>query len=979
MQAHNQYCTKRNRRIILSIALTVLLIAGQAINHECKALVETKNDTRVSTMPSDFPAAQTRADLTKFPDGRIVAAFSDLRDGPYSIYLKTFNTDGSSSQSVRLQQAYNWENQDFANITTLGPNTIAVAHPEFIDGVRVIKSHVLENFGEENQSAIINIVTGNSSDLPPRWEQPGLFAPDPGQTGVQRFGVGWMTANSADLYVQFLNVDNSFFGEPLRVNEAEDTVIPGSQQFFMDSGLNMFAIWLSDSRDGGDVMGCWFVPGASGYSALGGSMRLNQDEGTGIQYDPSAWMNSSGTVYASWLDARLPGSQDVYACKIPSLGTPDPERQLNIAGGPALFDGVILRTDADGLPFAVMQNGLDIWGQDLDADLNSIGGIQDLGLYEEGYILSAHDLFFDSGNHPGIVFSAQQGDDRKIYAAFRKNGGWDKKFIHVFEKEYKTGSAINIRAAYSLFDIGVATWTETGPFGSEVLGMPFNTDGTVGNLAGFGDGLNSAGQRRPNMAVSGSGYQLIVFEDYSSGPGSIAASLYSPAGDAVLENVVLQPGTEDIWYGNPSAAALANDRWIVGYEAGGQSIKKSVYSHIVDMALQSFQVTELNPGNEKEISRPWVASNDLGNTIFLWNQENADGKWDCLLQRFTPEGLPQGGAFIINSVSSENSYMRSSAAVRPNGDFDVAWTQKMAGVLQPIYACSFDKYVNAKGDAFRISPEPTGSNWCNYPTVASFADGFAVGYGYYEDVNQDAADSYFELVRDNGERQTIHIPGADELTSRIGQRVGCDGENYLLSWQQVRLPVKTLFKAANSNSDIENDADKGDIWGQRIAADGELIGEPFCVTQVTDRYQYVPDCVVKHGRIFNCWTDNRLGGTGYDIWMNVLDYDDPTQDVGEVVAMADYGFSLYPNYPNPFNAMTQIRFQVPVASDVEVAVYDLLGRRVSTLMARRLQPGWHTACWDSRDETGRLAATGVYLVRMQAGAFNQVRKILLIK
>ena len=90
-------------------------------------------------------------------------------------------------------------------------------------------------------------------------------------------------------------------------------------------------------------------------------------------------------------------------------------------------------------------------------------------------------------------------------------------------------------------------------------------------------------------------------------------------------------------------------------------------------------------------------------------------------------------------------------------------------------------------------------------------------------------------------------------------------------------------------------------------------------------------------------------------------------------------FALEPNYPNPFNPATVIRYQLPAAATVRIVVYDVLGQQVRTLVQGSEEAGFHRVMWDSRDEGGRAVAGGVYFYRLQAGEFTQVRKLLLLK
>jgi hypothetical protein len=90
-------------------------------------------------------------------------------------------------------------------------------------------------------------------------------------------------------------------------------------------------------------------------------------------------------------------------------------------------------------------------------------------------------------------------------------------------------------------------------------------------------------------------------------------------------------------------------------------------------------------------------------------------------------------------------------------------------------------------------------------------------------------------------------------------------------------------------------------------------------------------------------------------------------------------FVLYDAYPNPFNPSTTILIALPLASHVELSIYDVNGRRVRTLLDDKKDAGRYTHVWDGRDDDGRLLGSGVYFCRFRAGEHNQSRKILLLK
>ena len=108
-------------------------------------------------------------------------------------------------------------------------------------------------------------------------------------------------------------------------------------------------------------------------------------------------------------------------------------------------------------------------------------------------------------------------------------------------------------------------------------------------------------------------------------------------------------------------------------------------------------------------------------------------------------------------------------------------------------------------------------------------------------------------------------------------------------------------------------------------------------------------------------------------------------------------FALEQNYPNPFTPLnglgrassatlsgggapsTVIRYQLPVAGEIELAIYDLTGRRVRTLVRARQSAGRHTITWDGRDTHGQVVASGIYLYRLVTDRQVQVRRLVVVR
>ncbi|MDP8237986.1 MAG: FlgD immunoglobulin-like domain containing protein [Candidatus Hatepunaea meridiana] len=111
----------------------------------------------------------------------------------------------------------------------------------------------------------------------------------------------------------------------------------------------------------------------------------------------------------------------------------------------------------------------------------------------------------------------------------------------------------------------------------------------------------------------------------------------------------------------------------------------------------------------------------------------------------------------------------------------------------------------------------------------------------------------------------------------------------------------------------------------------------------------------------------QLSGTGVEL------------SASEDEAQLPLEFALYDAYPNPFNAMTNIRFSLPSDGHTIIAVYDLNGHIIKTLINKSLRAGYHTMIWDGTNSKGTPVSSGLYFYRIEAGGFMNVKKMMLIR
>jgi hypothetical protein len=90
-------------------------------------------------------------------------------------------------------------------------------------------------------------------------------------------------------------------------------------------------------------------------------------------------------------------------------------------------------------------------------------------------------------------------------------------------------------------------------------------------------------------------------------------------------------------------------------------------------------------------------------------------------------------------------------------------------------------------------------------------------------------------------------------------------------------------------------------------------------------------------------------------------------------------YALHAAYPNPFNPVTRIDFELAARGRIWINVYDASGRLVRALVDETRSAGRHTTFWDGANNAGTRVATGVYFFKMKSGTFEQVRKVVLLR
>ena len=90
-------------------------------------------------------------------------------------------------------------------------------------------------------------------------------------------------------------------------------------------------------------------------------------------------------------------------------------------------------------------------------------------------------------------------------------------------------------------------------------------------------------------------------------------------------------------------------------------------------------------------------------------------------------------------------------------------------------------------------------------------------------------------------------------------------------------------------------------------------------------------------------------------------------------------FNVFQNFPNPFNPVTTLRYDLPETGLVNITIYDMLGRQVKTLINQTQDAGYKSVIWDATNDYGKPVSAGIYLYQIQAGEYISTKKMVLLK
>jgi hypothetical protein len=179
----------------------------------------------------------------------------------------------------------------------------------------------------------------------------------------------------------------------------------------------------------------------------------------------------------------------------------------------------------------------------------------------------------------------------------------------------------------------------------------------------------------------------------------------------------------------------------------------------------------------------------------------------------------------------------------------------------------------------------------------------------------------------------------------------------------------------NTNSDstavfLSRSLDGGDTWMEFEISDHRF--KPVPIGGLGQGYQGDNiDLTSTNNRLWPVWMDNSTGI--YQIWTVPIDISSTAIEDKEANRIPDE-FRLHQNYPNPFNPNTSIKFRIPKSGFVSLAIYDITGKKIASLVNEHKLAGTHSVAWNAANHP-----SGVYFYTLLHAEFSATKRMLLIR
>jgi hypothetical protein len=793
-----------------------------------------------------------------------------------------------------------------------------------------------------------------------------IMDPSVSMDSVGNFIVTWYESVSAqgdNIYAQRFTDDGTPLGAKFKVNEGP--YICDYPDITSDPNGNFVITWETARDNAWSVYAQMY---ASGCIPIGTNFRINDDTTDSGQNYPSISSDSHGNFIIVCIGV-LNNIVGIYAQRFSSDGTPigtNFKVNNDSVGAPHFYPDISFGGNDNFVVIWKVTGSKNLYGQRFSNDGIPLGNtfkINKDSLYLSGNsrpAVSADGFgnFIVTWDHitPGTT-------DYDIYAQRYASDG--TPIGNNFKVTDDTGNRPQSRPAISAAGNGDFTiaWEDGRILDSDIYAQQYSSNGLPlsSNFKVNDDTLSNADQGYPSMIVDNNGDFVIAWHDYRNGRSDIYAQRISNDGTPIDTNFRVSADTLQEDQNFPDIASDNNSNFVITWIDGYDKIYAQRFSYDGTPLGNNLEVSESNGQIGYKPSALSIAMDSIGDFAICWSQRKNFQNWDIYVQQYSQNGLPFRGNFIVNDDTMDANQFSPDITMDLNGNFVVVW-MSWFNEASLIYAQRFANDGTPIGNNYKITEDSTDIDYL-LPSIKMNNKGNYIISWCSIDVEKQSYNIYAQQYSADGIKlgDIFRISESD---------IRVDGE--------MRRPTISFDKNRNFIVTWENRLNNK-IYAQRYASDGTPIGNNFDISSEDSSLQHSPYVVLWNNKIYNTWEDDRAIITGYDVWANVLDFNNPLGIGNDGPEPTTNNFVLKQNYPNPFNPSTTINYELSERSRVEIFIYNISGQKIRTLINAEQQAGSYKVQWDGKNNQGISVASGMYLYQLKKEGSSITRKMILIR
>jgi len=746
-------------------------------------------------------------------------------------------------------------------------------------------------------------------------------------------------------------------------------VVSGEYQFnyLVDVALNQqgqfIVVWTTDGQYAiGEVVAQIYQLDGT---PVGKNFTTWNDPNNGLVFYPSVSIDTDGN-FLIVSEGRANDTTAVYYRKYSPDGQPLTSYIRVNDDNTTISGNTNIATDRMGNFVVIWESSSDIYGQRFSPAGERIGTNFKINKHPLAIrSFSVETLDFDSSGNFVVAWDYLSMNDTRSYVVFQKFLS-DGTPLDTNRFVLKDTTAIDqIMPAINVQNNGnfQITWIHDWIWDKDVYIRAFSPSGNpISDPVILNeDTLSAAKQWSATLQVDSDKNFIVSWLDRRNGQEDIYAQFFEKSGLPIGQNFKINPDSLKNWKWFPAITSNSAGDYFIVWKEPYNAVKNNLYGRFfTEDGIMSTKVYRINK-NVGTIFDYAVVTNNSGNFFIVWSQK-VTSEYFIYAQKFSREGLPLGENTLLYRAGNHpifNSAMDSEGT----GNIVIAWSETYKSSIQ-VFAQIFSNQLVPLADPFAIS-DTTKNLTTVFPTVSMNKNGdFVIAWYQFNEV-----ENHFDLM--------AKIYSGENMLMQTFERINSEPLNVKYNYQ--RAPAISLNDNGNWIIVWEYQKDNiSKVLGQRFQNFTQILGENFQI-KITDNSPFHhPYAQLLNDRIYVLWEEDRAEGTGEDIWASILDFSTPVSIVKRENRFPD-DFYLFPNYPNPFNPVTTIRFSLPVNSKVILNVYDINGRKIRTLLNQKKAAGFYEIKWDGKNDQGANVASGLYLYQLKTSGKVLSRKMLLLR